>query len=471
MKSDVCSIALNNRILENIEDFNTLEEAALELARLILVSLIQQLDEQLLESAPKGWRCIGKRSRTLSTRVGDIEITRRLYRKATKKGKQCRFLLDEALNIRKRRRVTHGLLKLMVAMATRLPFREVSMVLKEAGLPEISHTTVHQEVRYYGDLQRKRLEQERRALFATGQDITKGKQRKALPILFLEADGISVSSQRCNKRSLEIKVGIAYEGWHEAGRSRKLKNPHVLMGVLEGGEAFWETFSADLATRYDLQDTQVVINGDGASWIQKTSREYFDGAIIQLDRFHIRRDLRLVFGSEIAAKLYEKLREGETEVFIDTLEAMEPEVPAAKRQIYDKLVSLSHNYPEHLADYRCRIGQEHREIRLHGMGVAETMVDKKIANRMKKRGMSWSRAGAYAMATLLMLRSNGQLFKWLDDNGIQDIVNPAKKLRHLAKEAPTTGPGVWMQASVPMLGTATTPCARALRELSRPVSA
>ena len=82
--------------------------------------------------------------------------------KATKSKKQRgRFLLDEELNIQPRMRVTHGLLKLMVAAATRLPFREVAKMLEEAGFLAVSHTTIHKEVRHYGLLQKKELEQMR----------------------------------------------------------------------------------------------------------------------------------------------------------------------------------------------------------------------------------------------------------------------------------------------------------------------
>jgi len=109
-------------------NINTLEQACLEYACWLFQTIIQQLDDELLRMAPKGWICIGKRTRTISTMIGDIQITRRLYRKATaKKGQGGRFLLDEALNIKPRRRVTHGLLKLMVSLATRLPFREVGL--------------------------------------------------------------------------------------------------------------------------------------------------------------------------------------------------------------------------------------------------------------------------------------------------------------------------------------------------------
>lgn len=76
--------------------------------------VLQTLDDELLKHRAEGLVCVGKRSRTILTKIGEIRITRRLYRKATNgKKARCRFLLDEALKIQPRRRVTHGLLRLM----------------------------------------------------------------------------------------------------------------------------------------------------------------------------------------------------------------------------------------------------------------------------------------------------------------------------------------------------------------------
>ncbi|WP_187296557.1 UPF0236 family transposase-like protein, partial [Neomoorella thermoacetica] len=75
-------------------------------------------------------------------------------------------------------------------------------------------------------------------------------------------------------------------------------------------------------------------------------------------------------------------------------------------------------------DYRLRLPRQLEGQKLYGMGVAETTVDKKIAIRMKKRGMSWSEAGATAMVALLMLKANGELAAWLEKKMPQVEKNP-----------------------------------------------
>ncbi len=56
-------------------------------------------------------------------------------------------------------------MRLIVSLAARLPYRQVSEVLEEAGYSSVSHTSVHNEVKYFGQKEAEELEGEARALF------------------------------------------------------------------------------------------------------------------------------------------------------------------------------------------------------------------------------------------------------------------------------------------------------------------
>jgi len=58
-----------------------------------------------------------------------------------------------------------------------------------------------------------------------------------------------------------------------------------------------------------------------------------------------------------------------------------------------------------LRDYRLVVDGDG----LRGLGAVEGNVDKLIADRMKKRGMSWTKQGADRMARLISLREMGKL--------------------------------------------------------------
>ena len=110
-----------------------------------------------------------------------------------------------------------------------------------------------------------------------------------------------------------------------------------MMGAYEKGDDFWESLSACLSERYDFSVIQVLVNGDGARWIQEQAGVYFKGCLVQLDRFHLMRDLRLLFRNK-AKELMPVLETGDFQVFMDTLESLEPEVPEKKRKHFKKLL-------------------------------------------------------------------------------------------------------------------------------------
>jgi hypothetical protein len=108
-------------------------------------------------------------------------------------------------------------------------------------------------------------------------------------------------------------------------------------------------------------------------------------------------------------------------------------------------------------------------IELYGMGVAETFVDKKIANRMKKRGMYWTREGAHAMAAILMLKSNRELSIGLNKLHYS-IENPVKELRNYIRKTQRDWSD-WLRTSLPVtIGRDSGKMwVKVLKQLSRPV--
>jgi len=455
LADDAKDIAAIFSLLEAVRDFNGLEEACLKIARDLMVKVLETLDEILLMQRPKGYRVAGFKKRTIATRLGDITYVRRLYVKATKGKKRGkgRFLVDEVLNIRRKRRVSGGLLKLMVSLATRLPFRQAAEVLEEAGFPALSHGAIHREVRRYGQEQAELQEELRHRLFTAGQ--SEGEGQRTVPILFIEADGVMVNAQRSDTKRLEIKVALVHEGWERkspGSKELKLINPRVYIGLFQDGESFWEALSVDISKRYNLaKDPIIVLNGDGASWIQDTARKYFPNLIVQLDRFHLFRDIRKTFDDKTAGALIQALQRGQVDVFLDTMESLIREgINREARQRRKALWRFCCRYRDHLVDYRQRLPYKPEGKELYGMGAIETIVDKKVANRMKKRGMSWSRKGALAMAALLMLKSNGELFTWLDCEIGPEIQNPLKILRTKTPKI-LSNAAEWLQVSLPAL--------------------
>ena len=109
----------------------------------------------------------------------------------------------------------------MVSLSTRLSFRESAEVLEEADFPRVCHATVHAEVRRYGELVEKRLENQRRLVYEFGQELSSPNGKKKVPFLILEVVGLLFWMQGVHGRKQEIKLGVAYEGWEIQGNQRR----------------------------------------------------------------------------------------------------------------------------------------------------------------------------------------------------------------------------------------------------------
>ena len=99
-----------------------------------------------------------------------------------------------------------------------------------------------------------------------------------------------------------------------------------------------------------------------------------------------------------------------------------------------------------LRDYRLEVNGDG----LRGLGAIEGNVDKLVANRLKKRGMSWTINGAQRMARLIRLREAGQLYCWtprIDRSG--DSQPPKKKMS--SRKTPEKYAGAWLEAGMPAL--------------------
>src|SRR5690606_37675333 len=129
-------------------------------------------------------------------------------------------------------------------------------------------------------------------------------------VLFLEVDGLSHSLQRDKKGRVEEKILISHEGWekrHPSSTEKRLKKLSLFSSHDE--DEFWEEASRHVLSRYEIDEkTVIVINGDRAGWIRQ-GVNYFPNALYQVDRFHLKQELRRIFGpkSECLKDLYAAL--------------------------------------------------------------------------------------------------------------------------------------------------------------------
>jgi len=450
---------LSGRLAE-VEDLAQLEhlvrEVGLGLARRLAELVLEGLDRLLSRQRPPGWREKDVRPRTLESTVGTLHLKRRRYRDAEG---SWRYPLDEALKLAPRVQVTPELQRLMVEVSSQMPFEAASRLLRELMPTVPARSTLHRHVGGVGEACHQADERQRQEVFTAGRV---GSGKRKVPVLMVEADGKWVRLQRTpGQRSLEVKLAMAYEGWEREGLERwRLRGKQVYVSTGDAAEV-WEGLSARLAQHYDLSGTRVATAGDAAPWV-KQGREHFQGAVWQLDRFHLARPLHRVLSEEAAIAAYRDACRGDLESVLAALR-QSPHPKAGE------VASYLANQRQGLLDYRRREG--FADLDLRGLGATEGNVDKVLATRMGKRGMAWTPAGARRMGKVLEACRNDELKLHLTaarQRG-RDAEEPA--IRPLRRQAATaiarSDPQAWLQASIGTLS-GTDGFGPLLRRIARP---
>lgn len=183
-----------------------------------------------------------------------------------------------------------------------------------------------------------------------------------------------------------------------------------------------------------------------------------------MDRFHLLRAIYRAVGSDMAGEVYRACAEGEVAradaILRQAQEKAEDEEAESIAQLRGYLLSNAAG----LRDYRLVTGYSDG---LRGLGAMESNVDKLIANRMKKRGMSWTKRGANRMARLINLKEQGHLHLWVNHRGKPH--RPVCQPPPISPERITTNEtGAWLNAVLPSISGphADRPWAQVLKEIA-----
>ncbi|MCK4722427.1 MAG: ISLre2 family transposase [Dehalococcoidia bacterium] len=420
------------------EIYNWACSFAQELAKAVL----EGVDKQLMKEKDQSLKVECLKEHRVKTVFGDVRIRRRLYRDSNG---ETRFLLDEKMGLDKGCHVSPKAKEMAVFTSSYFPFLGSEDLLRAILPSGISHTTIHRLVGKLTDPYIRAEEREIEEVFDGG--VIPGSEGRIVPYLFVEADGTSIALQREEARRAEVKVGIAYEGWEEVSKNRyKLKDKTVYTGIMSG-DRFWEGFSLALAKKYDLsQIGNAIVGGDGTPWVKEGAKLL--GDIYQLDKFHLKRALhRGLANDPLVVEVYQACITGHTEKADRLLVEAQQKADADRQKEIMGLRGYLMANCYGLRDYRLEVGGGDG---LRGLGTIEGNVDKLVANRMKKRGMSWTINGARRMARLIRLRESGQLQSWIPRmNGLGDSQPPERKTT--SGKTRQKHAGAWLEAGMPAL--------------------
>ena len=439
--------------------FSTLEQSIFDttqaLGRKVLEKTLSDIDERLKAARPKGVLVnTGKRAKYFLTRLGDIRYIRTRY--IDKVTGKARYLLEEHLGLKRNQRISLIRAKIEMFIASITTYRgtakDVELLtgcrrshesIRQSVIKEAEGIIAHQEA----DIEKiRRLEDDEEASV------------NPAPIAYMETDSVFIRRQtsrkrlnrpyrvrtkcrRREKRSIEVKLGIGYtdkvkryESGH--GKSLRLEDKFTYTGIEKGG-VFMEKLSLIAEKKLSLSRVKTLIfGGDGGGYIPSGIRDYFMNAIYILSKFHIKRNTKRALPAKPKAQAVINKLIGQDK--IDKALAL---ITALSDRTTDKNEKYQlkefHTYISRNRDGINPIKRiKDKAIRdgIKGAGAMESNVDKFVAHRFKKRGMSWSEKGALSLLKVRETIANGEWDSWWLERRDQKIEISPEPIKQLSAD-------------------------------------
>ena len=475
--------------------FSTIEQSVFDITQILgrkaLEKALFDIDERLKISRPKGALMnTGRRAKYFLTRLGDIRYKRTRYiDRATGKS---RYLLEEHLGLKANQRVSPIRAKIEIFIASLTTYRGTSTDVELLTGCRRSHEAIRQSVIKESEkiiaYQEASIEKTRRLEDSVDDTAI------VPPIAYMEADSAFIrrqasrkrarrpfnkksGSRRRKKRSIEVKLAIGYTDKIKRyrsghGKSLSLKDKFTYASI-ESGKVFMEKLSLIAEKKLSLSKVKVLIfGGDGGAYISAGIRDYFVNVIYMLCKFHLKRNIKrsLPYMPNAQYKVNSLLGKDKIDKALSLLRAIMNRAHDRKDK---KSIKDLHTYIDQNRvgiNPISRIQDKTIRDRVKGAGAMESNVDKFIAHRFKKRGMSWSEKGALSLLKVRETIANGEWDSWWIEGRDQKIEirpEPLKQLtaKNFWKEEKKTLP--LMEVDIPALGGPDRhePWAKVIREL------
>ncbi len=441
-----------------------------------MVGALSEYDELIKKDRPRGvFENIHKKGKYLQTRVGNLWYRRTKYKD---KSGQSRYLLDEQLNMHKNQRMSLKIAQIFGTLASVSAYRGVSEQISKLIGITYSHEAIRQNVIKEG----LRIEAQEEKELKKVKLLDYKMPKETHEVLYTETDATYIRKQNKGKkkhhkkRHFEVKIGLNYTGKesrYKTGKktSKKLINKKIYTGIKSGRNKFLENLSYISERDYGLSAVKKsYFGGDGDRWIRSGQKEYFPASEYLLCLYHLFKRLREAFPGqkETQKHLKELFEENEIDKVLDDIKNEFGKTEDEKER---RLILEYHGY---IKNNRAGIESSIRIRRTNAgrsAGAVEPNIDKTIAHRFKKRGMSWSEDGASALLKIRQVIFNGEWDNWWYEKRDKKI-----EIKAIFKE-PLSGKRACMQQDVMPYVEATLPCYRGpeqnkpwvgvLRELSR----
>jgi hypothetical protein len=414
-----------DRITEDGLDFKDFEQWCYDMgmafARMLMSLVLHSLDEKILKERDKSiYRAKDKRPVTLKTLMGEVEINRRLYKKMSGEDSGYVYLLDQAigLGLGKIGKITVNLIRRIAETITESSYRATSGAVNFMTGQELSHMGVWNVVQAVGAKVKEKDDN-----LAKLAKAFPDRGEKVVRVLQEEFDGVWVNMQGKDRpekgKKVEMKLSLAYEGVKLTGKDKKGKPKYAMVNPLfmagfESADKFYEKKEGQIGSIYNLDEIEVrLMNGDGNGWVQGMADRCGSEAYLQLDPFHVKREIKRGLPKEEQAPVSKMLEKRETDEALEYIGSLVAGIsdPEAKKKP-GKLLTYLKNNKDHLIPIKERglkLPSPPEGIEYGSMGAMEGTVCNVAALRMKKRKASFTKEGAVNLARLICFKRGGGL--------------------------------------------------------------
>jgi hypothetical protein len=332
-------------------------------------------------------------ARTLWTAAGPVIFRRRRF--ASPAEARSFLLFDLRVGLAPGQRTTAAADRLFAETAAEVPYAPAARCFARVWGDGPSPMLVWTATQRVGGLRRREAEALRRAIFVDGE--LPGAEKPEPAFVGVEADSTFLPAWREQGTSHEVYLGVSYTGKEERRGRRRLAGK-VLCASLDGAGRFGEELFARVQAAHNVCAAECgVFLSDGAPSLRAIQEEHFPLLARQADWAHVTRRVAEAYGRRHAGRAGRILRPLRLGRWRTASAALRREA----RRCRERAAELTE-----AAEYLERLGEDLYAVRrlrerfpavpehLEGSGAVERQIGVTVTQRMKRRGMSWTKRGA-----------------------------------------------------------------------------
>ena len=371
-----------------------------------------------LKERKNQFESLEKDDRKIVTIFGEIDFKRRYY--LDKENNQRVYLLDEYFKIASNERLLENVETKLIEEAIQTNYEKAGKSV--AYNTQISKQTVMNKI----------------SELKVNLEDKKPSTKKIVDNIYCIADEDHVHLQKGG--IVEPRLIVVYDSIIKDGKRTKLCNKKHFGGVYSKKiDDLWEEVLTYIDNTYELEKVKnIYILGDGANWI-KTGLEWLPRSINVLDKFHLKKAVHGIVGTETKENKEEKeeykrrvyrsfyaLDFKQTKEIIYEILAEEMEEVSRKKK--EKLLQYILNNKEGITNL-----YKHQK-ELHGCS-AEGHVSHLYSARLSSRPLGWKTINVDNVSRLRLVKADNKEIKEMVHNKRKVIeFKEVEKIRHYAKE-------------------------------------